>query len=70
MKQQELDEYFNNIWRHTPFSDLKAELSGYALIDKVKDAQIEARLHFPTILPEVWNLPQPIAEEIFEHITL
>jgi len=36
MKQQELDEYFNNVWRHTPFSDLKAELSGYALINKVK----------------------------------
>jgi hypothetical protein len=36
MKQNELNEYFNNIWRYTPFSDLKAELSGYVLVDKIK----------------------------------
>lgn len=35
MNQQELNEYFNGIWRNTPFSDLKAELSGYSLVNKV-----------------------------------
>jgi len=36
MNQQNLNRYFNDIWRNTPFSDLNAEFSGYALVDKIK----------------------------------
>lgn len=36
MNQSQLNEYFNGVWRHTPFSEMKAELSGFALVDKIK----------------------------------
>lgn len=35
MNQQELNAYFNGIWRNTTFSDLKAEFSGYSLVNKI-----------------------------------